>query len=208
VGAVFGVIAPVLNRMASTAQNSVQTTTVTFALCVLLLTGLAQTLQLSPLLAALAFGAVARERRVMLSHAQRNFGALGDVLTVFLFVFIGSLLSWEGLLGSLLLGAVVMTVRSSVHVLVNAGVARISGTTFRKGALTGLSLMPMSAFALLLLEESRRYGFDLGRESLPVIVGLLVMQDVIGPWVTQRALLWAGEAQPTTASLTTPEKGA
>jgi Kef-type K+ transport system membrane component KefB len=208
VGAVFGVIAPVLNRMASTAQNSVQTTTVTFALCVLLLTGLAQTLQLSPLLAALAFGAVARERRVMLSHAQRNFGALGDVLTVFLFVFIGSLLSWEGLLSSLLLGAVVLTVRTSVHVLVNAGVARISGTTFRKGALTGLSLMPMSAFALLLLEESRRYGFDLGRESLPVIVGLLVMQDVIGPWVTQRALLWAGEAQPTTASLTTPEKGA
>jgi Kef-type K+ transport system membrane component KefB len=208
VGAVFGVIAPVLNRLASTPQNSVQATTVTFALCVLLLTGLAQTLQLSPLLAALAFGAVARERRVMLSHAQRNFGALGDVLTVFLFVFIGSLLSWEGLLSSLLLGAVVLTVRSSVHVLVNAGVARISGTTFRKGALTGLSLMPMSAFALLLLEESRRYGFDLGRESLPVIVGLLVMQDVIGPWVTQRALLWAGEAQPTTASLATPEKGA
>ena len=213
-GAAFGVMAPVLNQMANTphilsrSQTTHHSTTVTFALCVLLLTGVAQSLQLSPLLAALAFGAVARERRVMLSHAQRNFGALGDVLMVFLFVFIGSLLSWEGLLGSLLLGAVVLAARSGVHVLVNVGVARISGTTFRKGALTGLSLMPMSAFALLLLEESRRYGFDVGRESLPVIVGLLVMQDVIGPWVTQRALLWAGEAQPPTASLMPTEKGA
>ena len=56
--------------------------------------------------------------------------------------------------------------------------------------------MPMSAFVLLLLEESRLYGFDLARESLPVIVGLLVLLEVIGPWVTQRALLWAREAHP------------
>lgn len=219
-GAAFGVVAPILNQLATTRltsgqdgnqhsnQRSNQSTTVTFALCVLLLTGVAQSLQLSPLLAALAFGGVARERRVMLSQAQRNFGALGDVLMVFLFVFIGSLLSWEGLLNSLLLGVVVLGARSGVHVLVNVGVARISGTTFRKGALTGLSLMPMSAFALLLLEESRRYGFDVGRESLPVIVGLLAMQDVIGPWVTQRALMWAGETQPPAASFMTPEKAA
>ena len=208
VGAAFGFVAPIFNRSARSRSNPNQSTTVTFALCVLLLTAAAQSLQLSPLLAALAFGAVARERRVMLSHAQRNFGALGDVLTVFLFVFIGSLLSWQGLLGSLLLGAAVLGARSSVHVLVNLGVARFSGTTFRKGALTGLALMPMSAFALLLLEESRRYGFDVGRESLPVIVGLLVMQDVIGPWVTQRALLWAGEAQPSAADVLATEKGA
>ena len=208
-GAVCGVVAPTLNRLTSpqqgSPQHSSQSTTVTFALCVLLLTGVAQSLQLSPLLAALAFGAVARERRVMLSHAQRNFGALGDVFGGFLFVFIGSLLSRKGLLSSLLLGAVVLAARSSVHVLVNVGVVRISGTTFRKGALTGLSLMPIAAFALLLLEESRRYGFDLGRESLPVMSGLLVMRDVIGPWVTQHALLWAGEAQPAAASLETEE---
>ena len=217
VGAAFGVVAPILNRWAHSVKNPNQTnqtnqtnqsTTVTFALCVLLLTTAAQSLQLSPLLAALAFGAVARERRVMLNHAQRNFGALGDVLTVFLFVFIGSLLSWQGLLGSLLLGAAVLGARSGVHVLVNLGVARFSGTTFRKGALTGLALMPMSAFALLLLEESRRYGFDVGRENLPVIVGLLVIQDVIGPWFTQRALRWAGEAQPPNAATPLTQKGA
>jgi Kef-type K+ transport system membrane component KefB len=194
-GAVFGFVAPLLNRLA-TSSNS---TTVTFAFLVLVLTGLAQSLHLSPLLAALAFGVVARERRLMLSHAQRNFGALGDVLTVFLFVYIGSLLSWSGLLAGLVLGAAVLTARSAAHTLVNVSVARVSGTTFRKGALTGLALMPMSAFALLLLEESRLYGFDLARDSLPVIVGLLVLLDVIGPLVTQRALMLAGEAHPEEA---------
>jgi Kef-type K+ transport system membrane component KefB len=191
-GGAFGVVAPLLNRLATSSQS----TTVTFAIAVLLLTGVAQSLHLSPLLAALAFGAVARERRIMLSHAQRNFGALGDVLVVFLFVFVGSLLSWAGLLTSLLLGLAVLLARSAAHTLVNLSVARVSGTTFRKGALTGLALMPMSAFALLLLEESRLYGFDLAKGSLPVIVGLLVLLEVIGPLVTQRALLAAGEAHP------------
>ncbi|CAM5787206.1 cation:proton antiporter [Rhizobacter fulvus] len=194
-GAVFGFVAPLLNRLA-TSSNS---TTVTFAFLVLVLTGLAQSLHLSPLLAALAFGVVARERRLMLSHAQRNFGALGDVLTVFLFVYIGSLLSWHGLVAGLVLGVAVLAARSTAHTLVNVSVARVSGTTFRKGALTGLALMPMSAFALLLLEESRLYGFDLARDSLPVIVGLLVLLDVIGPLVTQRALMLAGEAHPEEA---------
>jgi Kef-type K+ transport system membrane component KefB len=194
-GAVFGFVAPLLNRLA-TSSNS---TTVTFAFLVLVLTGLAQSLHLSPLLAALAFGVVARERRLMLSHAQRNFGALGDVLTVFLFVYIGSLLSWHGLVAGLVLGVAVLAARSTAHTLVNVSVARVSGTTFRQRAMTGLALMPMSAFALLLLEESRLYGFDLARDSLPVIVGLLVLLDVIGPLVTQRALMLAGEAHPEEA---------
>jgi Kef-type K+ transport system membrane component KefB len=191
-GAIFGVIAPLLNRIATSSQS----TTVTFAFLVLLLTGIAQTLHLSPLLAALAFGVVARERRLMLSHAQRNFGALGDVLSVFLFVYIGSLLSWHGLFAGLVLGAAVLAARTGAHALVNLSLARVSGTTFRKGTLTGLALMPMTAFAMLLLEESRVYGFQLARDSLPAIVGLLVLLDVFGPIVTQRALMLAGEAHP------------
>jgi hypothetical protein len=118
------------------------------------------------------------------------------VLSVFLFVFIGSLLSWTGLFAGLALGAAVMGLRTGLHIVVNVSVARVSGTTFRKGAWTGLSLMPMSAFALLLLQESRLEGFELARDSMPVIVGLLVLIDVVGPLVTQRALIWAGESHP------------
>jgi Kef-type K+ transport system membrane component KefB len=195
VGGLFGVVAPWLNRLATGSQG----TTVTFAFLVLLLIGAAQSLHLSALLAALAFGLVARERRVMLSHAQRNFGVLGDALSVFLFVYVAGLLAWPGVLGGLALGLAAIGARSLAHILVNVSVARVSGTTFRKGALTGLALMPMSAFAMLLLEESRLYGFELARQSLPVIVGLLALLDVVGPWVTQRALIRAREAHPDEA---------
>ncbi len=189
-GAIFGLAAPILNRLAISRQS----TTVTFAFLVLALTGFTQGLQLSPLLAALAFGGMARERRIMLSHAQRDFGALGDVLAVFLFVYVGSLLQWQGLVAGLTFGVAVLALRSAVHVLVNLILARVSGTTLRKGGLTGLALMPMSVFALLLLEESRVRGFDLAGESVPYLVGLLVLLDVIGPIATQRALRWAGES--------------
>ena len=47
---------------------------------VLLLSTAAYGLKLSPLLAALTFGVVARERRVHLTHAQRNFGTAGGTL--------------------------------------------------------------------------------------------------------------------------------
>jgi len=194
-GAAFGFVAPELNRLATSSQG----TTVTYAFLVLLLAGAALSLHLSALLGALAFGLVTRERRMMLSHAQRNFGALGDVLSVFLFVFVASLLSWNTLVDGLLLGIAVLAARTASHMLVNLSMARVSGTTWTKGALTGLALMPMSAFAMLLLEESRRYGFDLARESLPPIVGLLALLDVIGPLVTQRALMWAGESHPAQA---------
>ncbi len=189
-GALFGVLAPWLTRIATSAQS----TTVTFAVLVLLLTGIGTSLHLSPLLAALAFGAVARERRVLLSAAQRNFGTLGDVLGVFLFVFIGSLLAWRGWAAGLAFGAAVLALRSCVHVTVNVALARASGTTFAKGALTGLALMPMSAFALLLLEESRRFGLDIAADGLPAIAALLVLLEVLGPLATQRALRWANEA--------------
>ncbi|MDP9043401.1 MAG: cation:proton antiporter [Pseudomonadota bacterium] len=191
-GALVGYVAPLLNRLATSGES----TTVTFAFLTVLLTGAAESLHLSPLLAALAFGVVTRGRRIMLSHAQRNFGALGDVLTVFLFVFIGSLLSWNGFWNGLVIGGAVLLGRSAVHVLVNLAIARASGTTWRKGALTGVALMPMAAFALLLLEESRLTGFDLARDSLPVIAGLLVLIDVLGPLATQRALMLAGESHP------------
>lgn len=191
-GAVAGFVAPLLNRLATSSEG----TTVTFALLAFLLTGAAESLQLSPLLAALAFGVVTRERRIMLSHAQRNFGALGDVLAVFLFVFIGSLLSWQGVLPGLIVGLALVACRSGVHVLVNLVLARVGGTTWRKGALTGLALMPMSAFAVLLLREGRISGFDLARDSLPATIGLLILLDAIGPLVAQRALLWAGETHP------------
>jgi len=56
--------------------NSGRDATVAFAIAVIILVALTHTLKFSPVPAALAFGLMARHRRVALSQAQQNFGAL------------------------------------------------------------------------------------------------------------------------------------
>ena len=41
--------------------------------------------------------------------------------------------------------------------------------------LTGLALMPMSAFAILLLEQSRLYGFAPAVQVLSIMAGMMLL---------------------------------
>ena len=107
-GGLLGVVVPWLLRFRASQARDM---TVVFALSVLLLTTAAYGLRLSPLLAALAFGIVARERRVHLTNAQRDFGTAGDLLAVFLFVYIASLLDWAQVASTLWLGVLLIAVR-------------------------------------------------------------------------------------------------
>ena len=193
-GGLLGVAVPWLLRFRSSQERDV---TVVFALAVLLLTTAAYGLLLSPLLAALAFGIVARERRVHLTNAQRDFGTAGDLLTVFLFVYIASLLDWAQVASTLLLGLLLIAVRMASKVGFGMAAARLSGITERKGVLTGLALTPMSAFAILLLEQSRLMGFEPAVAVLSVLTGMMLLQELLGPMVTQRALLAAHETHVT-----------
>lgn len=169
--------------------------TVVFALTVVLLTTAAYGLKLSPLLAALTFGIAARERRVHLTNAQRNFGTVGDLLSVFLFVYVAAVLEWADVAPSLLTGALLVVVRALAVVAVNSGLASVSGIGRQKGILTGLALTPMSAFVVLLVGQSGTVGFDLAGETLAAIAGMVLVLELVGPMVTQRALVAAREAQ-------------
>ncbi len=194
VGGLLGVAVPWLLSRVGTHERGV---TVVFALSVLLLTTAAYGLKLSPLLAALTFGIVARERRVHLTNAQRDFGTAGDLLAIFLFVYIASLLNWADVGTGMLLGLLLIAVRTASKVGCNLVAARLSGITERKGLLTGLALTPMSAFAILLLEQSRLYGFAPAIQVLSIMAGMMLLQELLGPLVTQRALLAAHETHVT-----------
>lgn len=194
VGGLLGVAVPWLLRLRSTNERGV---TVVFALAVLLLTTAAYGLKISPLLAALTFGVVARERRVHLTNAQRDFGTAGDMLSIFLFVYIASLLDWASIGTGMLLGVLLILMRTASKVGCNLVAARFSGITERKGLLTGLALTPMSAFAILLIEQSRLYGFAPAVEVLSVTAGMMLLQELLGPVITQRALMAAQETHVT-----------
>jgi len=196
VGTLLGVTVPWMLRLRGSHERGV---TVVFALAVLLLTTMSYGLKLSPLLAALTFGIVARERRVHLTNAQRGFGTAGDVLTLFLFVYIASLLNWTEVASGMVLGLVLIAVRTVSKVGCNLAAARLSGITERKGLLTGLALTPMSAFAILLLEQTRLYGLGPAVQVLSFMAGMLMLQELLGPVVTQRALMTAHETHVTKA---------
>ena len=194
VGALLGVAVPALLRAQRIEERDV---TLVFALAVVLLTTMAYGLKLSPLLAALAFGIVARERRVHLTNAQRGFGTAGDLLTLFLFVYIAALLDWSELHTGVWLGLALIAARTASKVVCNVAAARLSGSTERKGLLTGLALTPMSAFAILLLEQSRLHGFEPARQVLATLAFMMLLQELLGPLVTQRALKAAAETHLT-----------
>ncbi|MBU0857709.1 MAG: cation:proton antiporter [Gammaproteobacteria bacterium] len=169
--------------------------TTAFALAVMLLTLLTQGINVSPLLAALTLGVLTRRKRLLLAAAQRNFGVLGDLLTVFLFVFVAGIAVWPDSAIGLACAVLLSVGRIAAKMTATTALARVAGTSLRKGALTGLALAPLSTFALLLLEYSRGAGFGLADGSLSAIAGMVIIMEFIGPVFTQWALMLAGETQ-------------
>jgi Kef-type K+ transport system membrane component KefB len=189
-GAVLGMAVPAVLRAIG---NPRQDATVAFALAVILLVAIAHAAHLSPVVATLAFGLTARHRRIAFSQAQRNFGALGELLTVLLFVYAASTLDWRQVMAGGTLAVLVVAVRLLTKTLGVTAFARLSGITWRKGALTGVALAPLSVFAILLIEHARQAGVHVVGE-LRAMAGVTMLLEVFGPVIIQRALVWAREA--------------
>jgi Kef-type K+ transport system membrane component KefB len=189
-GAVFGLVVPaVLHTLGKLAYDA----TVAFALAVILLVAITYTLELSAVVATLAFGLVARHRRVAFSQAERNFGALGELLTVVLFVFAASTLDWQKALAGGAMAVVLVLARLLAKLLGVTAFAHLSGISWRKGALTGVALAPLSVFVILLIEHARHAGVQVV-EELRSIAAVTMLLEVFGPIILQRALVWAREA--------------
>jgi len=192
-GALLGVVMPGLMRLLG---NLGRDATLGFAIGVILLVAVTHAYRLSPVLATLTFGLVARHRRVILSQTQRNFGVMGDLLTVLLFFFVATTLQWSSVVQGLGLALALLAARFIAKTASVAAFAHVSGISWRKGALTGMALTPLSVFVILMLEQTRHLGIDMLSGLMP-LAGVALLLEVVGPIVTQRALAWANE---------TPEK--
>jgi Kef-type K+ transport system membrane component KefB len=189
-GAVFGLAVPALLRG---LKNPRQDATAAFALAVILLVALSYAGGLSPVVSTLAFGLVARHRRVAFSQAQRGFGALGELLTVLLFVFAASTLDWQKVAAGSLLAAALVLARLVTKTAGVMAFSHLSGISWRKGALAGVALAPLSVFVILLLEHARLAGVHVV-EELRSVAAVTMLLEVFGPIIIQRALVWAHEA--------------
>lgn len=193
-GALFGIAVPgLLRRLGNLARDA----TLAFAIAVILLVAVTYAFRFSPVLATLTFGLVARHRRVTLSQTQRNFGVMGDLLTVVLFFFVATTLTWERVADGVALALVLVIARFAAKTIGVAVFARVSGISWRKGALAGMALAPISVFVILLLEQTRNVGVELVDTLVPLSAMVLLL-EVIGPVITQRALMWAKETPDMT----------
>jgi Kef-type K+ transport system membrane component KefB len=190
-GAGFGVGIPLLFRkIGGFSQDG----TMAFAMAVIVLVTFAHAMKLSAIVAALAFGIIARHRRIALSQARRNFGELGKILTVILFVFVSSMLEWSHIKTGFALACMIVAARFVTKTIGVTLLSYPSGISWKKGFLTGVALSPISVFVILTLEQTRYLGVDL-LDQLKVLAAITLILEIIGPILTQRALIWAGESQ-------------
>jgi len=190
-GAVFGVCIPALVRWLRRAPND---TDLVLVLGLVLAVAIAETLSLSSIVASLAIGLVARGQGIVLGSRQRNFGVLGDLLALFLFVFVAASVTVDAVIAGIGLASALMIVRILATTLVTTAFAHLSGITWRKGALLGVAMAPISAFVILLLEQTPELGPKLVNQ-LPALAALVLVMELTGPVMTWLALKFAGETE-------------
>jgi len=188
-GYLMGAFVPALLK---TVRRTTQDSTVAYALAVIGLVALNHSLEFSPVLATLTFGLVSRHRRVFLTPTQRGFGTMGDLLGVLLFTFVAVRLEWRQVGAGFGFGIAILLVRQFAKAAAIGALAFLSGTSWRKGLLTGIAMAPMSAIVIVVLEQSHLVGLGMLDQLAPLAAASLLM-EMLGPIVVGRALHFAGE---------------
>ncbi|MBQ0944716.1 cation:proton antiporter [Ideonella sp. 4Y16] len=191
-GVGFGVLLPwLIDRLGPPVPD----TTLPYAIAVMLLVSVTLAWTLSPVLATLVFGLVARHRRIGLTSAQRNFGALGDVMAVLLFIFAGAALDITLVLQGWWVGVLIVLLRLGVKLGVAWVAARGDGLGRHKAMLAGVASTPISVFVILLLEQARVMGLDVLGTIAPLAAATWLL-EIAGPALTRWALKRAHELAP------------
>jgi Kef-type K+ transport system membrane component KefB len=152
-------------------------------------------MKLSVILALLAFGLFSRNDARSHDLLNVNLGPSSRLLYIVLFVITGASLSPHALViaggaGLALAAARLLGKFGGVLLL-----APFGGLRWRQAAGLGLSLAPMSTFALLLQHDVARQFPEFSDVSAIFIAAILVM-EFVGPVAVQAGLKLAGETAP------------
>lgn len=167
----------------------------------LLLSGLATALDVSPLLAALFFGViqtnVTRQREKLVDALFADFWPA--ILAVF-FVLAGMELTFAHIGEAGLVAALFFVARAAGKVLSARTAMRLAGATENLRRYLGLALIPQAGVAIglvILLEEDPVFRFGPGRHALPLFVAVVLtvvtVAEIVGPILTRAALVRSGE---------------
>jgi NhaP-type Na+/H+ or K+/H+ antiporter len=160
---------------------------------VLLAIAVAHLLKLSTILSLLAAGIIVKNLEARPQLWPQHFGTAGWLLTVILFVLTLTTFEWHDILvgGAAAAGLIVARfVAKLVGVLI---FAKPSGLEWKQGMALGLALTPMSALALLLMQDTYDLYPSFDPRLRAIIMCSIVVLQLIGPWLVYRALALVGE---------------
>lgn len=166
-------------------------------LCVVALVAVAvwaaATLKLPVALALLAYGAIIRvldRRRVLVSL---EFGRFGRILLILLFAITAASIEWSLVPAGAVAGGVLVAARLGGKALGVFALAPASGLPLRKASLVALGLAPMSGITIVLTHDTGRLFPQIGPSLAAVVMAAIAILELLGPLLTQFALVRAGE---------------
>lgn len=157
--------------------------------------GIAVMLNLSALIALLAFGIASRNHDTRHAIVEPDLSQFSGLLYVALFVFAGAQLELSHLrtLWPVVLAFIVL--RLAITIGMTSALARTNGMTLRNGTLLGVGLTPLSGFNIIMVQHAVGFYPQFGAQLSALVVSILVILEILGPISTRFALVASGEAK-------------
>ncbi len=160
---------------------------------ILLALSITKMANLSTLLVPLLAGVMLRNSTERPWIWPRHFGTAGGALVLMLFVITGSVWSVETLVAGAGLGAAVIVARSAAKLAATTLLAAPSGLALRQGVALGITLVPMSGAALVMMTELQNLYPEFASHLTAIVFSAIAFLELIGPIAVHLALRWVNE---------------
>src|SRR5260221_4781900 len=167
---------------------------------ILVTVGVALILKFSVLLALLAYGGLVRNLDRNHSLAAPDFGLIGQMFFLILFVLAGANLDLAAAVKGIAIGAAFVAVRFIGKATGIIAVIPGSGLKARQGLLLAVALTPMSGLAAIMLQDTQSLVPEFARALASLLLPAVGVPGDPGPVLTPPALKLAGEARPAPAA--------
>ncbi|HKA38412.1 MAG TPA: cation:proton antiporter [Burkholderiales bacterium] len=162
---------------------------------VVLTIGAARMLELSVLLALLAFGVFSRNVDRRFDLMQVDLSSVGQMFYVVLFVVGGAKLQLTDLAAGGAIGFIYVAARflgKSIGVMT---LTPLSGVRPGTAGLLCIALTPMSGLALAMVHQTTSLYPDFGAQLATIVISAVLILELVGPIAVQYALKRAGEGR-------------
>jgi Kef-type K+ transport system membrane component KefB len=152
-------------------------------------------LRLSPLLALLACGAFVRTFDASRLLTATEFGLASGIARVLFFALSAATMNIGSLSVPWLPVVALVAVRFAAKAIGVAAFGPWSGISLKKSLLTGFALMPMSALALMLIQQLSEWNPHIAQQTTAVLLPAVVVLQLAGALALALILRRGGEAR-------------